>query len=128
MPSVRKRTLDVVVLGGINTDYLVRSDHLPAPGQSVFGHSFYIGPGGKGANQAVAAARLGAKVAIIGRVGNEERGRALVSGLRKNGVDVRCVKFDPSEPSGAAIIAVDKDGEKQISAALGANLRITVKQ
>jgi ribokinase len=112
---------DVVVLGGINTDFVVTSECLPEPGQSVAGKIYYSGPGGKGANQAVAAARLGVRVAIIGRVGKDDRGRELVRGLSANGVDVRHVCIDPKMLSGAAIIAVDASGEKQISVALGAN-------
>jgi ribokinase len=118
---------DVVVLGGINTDFMIRSDALPAPGQTVQGDLFCVRPGGKGANQAVAAARLGAKVALIGRVGNEPRGKELLSGLRKKGIDLRYVSVDPKAPSGAAIIAIDAHGEKQISAALGANYTMRLK-
>ncbi len=118
----------VVVLGGINTDYVVRSEALPQPGQSVLGEPLFIGPGGKGANQAVAAARLGAKVAMIGRVGDEARGRELVRGLRKEGIETRFITRDARTPSGAAIISVDKSGEKQISAGLGANLKLKAKE
>jgi len=118
----------VIVLGGINTDYLIRGPVLPAPGQSVAGHDFLVAPGGKGANQAVAAARLGARVALIGRVGAEPRGRELVRGLRREGINVSHISFDPKIPTGAAIIAVDARGEKQISAALGANLHLTTAQ
>lgn len=115
----------VVVLGGINTDYVIRSKALPKPGQSVLGGDLFTGPGGKGANQAVAASRLGAKVALIGRVGEEGRGHELVHGLCCENVDTRFVSFALRRPSGAAIIAVDAHGEKQISAALGANLTLT---
>ena len=72
---------DVVVLGGLNTDYLIRGPQLPGPGMSLEGDVFLEAPGGKGANAAVAAARLGARTAIIGRVGNDPRGRALVEGV-----------------------------------------------
>jgi len=118
----------VVVLGGINTDYVVRSKALPRPGQTVLGEDLFTGPGGKGANQAVAAARLGAKVALIGRVGDEARGHELVHGLCCENVDTRFVSFGSRRPSGAAIIAVDASGEKQISAAPGANLTLTENQ
>jgi ribokinase len=119
---------DIVVLGGINSDFLVRGKTLPEPGQSVLGTSFHSGAGGKGANQAVAAARLGARVAIIGRVGDETRGRELVRNLKREKVDCRLVSFDPKEPTGAAVISVDVKGEKQISAALGANHTLKVSQ
>lgn len=128
MNPSKYKSWDIVVLGGINIDYVVRSHNLPDAGQTVQGDSFYTGPGGKGANQAVAAARLGAKVALIGSVGSEPRGHELVCGLQKNGVDVTHVNFDPKKTSGAAIIAVDKDGEKQISVAPGANGSVTIPQ
>ena len=118
----------VVVLGGINTDYVVRSRELPKPGQSVQGEGLFTGAGGKGANQAVAAARLGARVALIGRVGDEPRGRELARGLQREKVDTRHLSFDRETPSGAAIIAVDASGEKQISAALGANMGLKPQQ
>lgn len=117
-----------MVLGGINTDFVIKGERLPQPGQTVPGHTYYSGPGGKGANQAVAASRLGAKVALIGRVGADGRGRELLQGLRANRVHVNLVSLDPRAPTGAAIIAVDSEGEKQISVAPAANLRVTVQQ
>jgi ribokinase len=123
-----KKSWDVVVLGGINTDFVVRAERLPTPGQTAEGFAFYSGPGGKGANQAVAAARLGARVALIGSVGTDKRGRELLRGLRANAVNVRHVRLDPKRQSGAAIIAVDRSGEKQISVAMEANLGVTVEQ
>ena len=128
MMGGQRSRLDVVVLAGINTDFIIRSEVLPEPGQSVRGDSFYSGVGGKGCNQAVAAARLGAKTAIIGRVGDDERGHEAVRNLKRNGLNVRHVSFDPKAPTGAAIIGVDASGEKQISAALGANMRLGPKQ
>lgn len=124
----RKRTaaVRVVVLGGINTDYVVRGESLPLPGQTTQGEDLFVGPGGKGANQAVAAARLGAKVVLISCVGDEPRGRELVSGLAREKIDTRFITYHPKRPSGAAIIAVDAKGEKQISAAPGANSTLTV--
>ena len=121
MSSSRPKKFDVVVLGGINTDYIIRGDDLPRPGQTIEGDSFQVHPGGKGANQAVAAARLGAEVAFIGRVGVDERGTELLKRLKEEGIDVQHVTLDKRAPTGAAIIAIDKLGEKQISAAPGAN-------
>lgn len=115
----------IVVLGGINTDYVIQVKTLPEPGQTVQGRDLFIGPGGKGANQAVAAARLGAEVFLIGRVGDEPRGHDLLDGLHAQGINTRFVGFEPTRASGAAIISVDQNGEKQISAALGANLSLT---
>jgi ribokinase len=122
----RKRDeLDVVVIGGANTDYLIRGVSLPGPGSTVEGEEFQEAPGGKGANQAVAAARLGAKVAFLGRVGGDARGKALLAGLESEGVDVRGVTIDPEVGTGAALVMVDGRGEKQIMAAPGANHRVT---
>ena len=118
----------IVVLGGINTDYVIRSKELPRAGQTVHGEDLFIGAGGKGANQAVAGARLGARVSLIGRVGDEPRGRDLVTGLLREKIDIRFVSFTPRRPSGAAIIAVEAGGEKQISSGPGANLALTPKQ
>lgn len=111
---------DVVVLGGANTDYVVRGARLPAVGETLEGDSFLETPGGKGANQAVAAARLGARVALISRVGNDARGDALVRQLRAEGVDTRYITRDGTAPTGVALIMVNKAGEKQIFAAPGA--------
>ncbi|MGN6387318.1 MAG: ribokinase [Verrucomicrobiota bacterium] len=128
MSSSRPKKFDVVVLGGINTDYIIRGDDLPRPGQTIEGDSFQVHPGGKGANQAVAAARLGAEVAFIGRVGVDERGTELLKRLKEEGIDVQHVTQDKRAPTGAAIIAIDKLGEKQISAAPGANQTMNVRQ
>ena len=117
---------DVVVVGGINTDYLIRGQRLPAPGMSLDGEQFLEAPGGKGANAAVAAARLGAGTAIVGCVGPDEGGRALINHLTAEGVHVVRVIFDPGAPTGAAVIQVDASGQKQVLAALGANLHLGV--
>jgi ribokinase len=117
--------MDVVVLGGINCDFVVRGAELPSAGESLGGDVFLDSPGGKGGNTAVAAVRLGADVAIVGRVGRDERGRALIAALAQEGVDVHHVSIDPHTPTGATVIHVDKAGNKQVLAALGANLRLT---
>jgi ribokinase len=122
--NARRKKPRIVVLGGINTDYVVECKVLPQPGQTVQGKDLFVGPGGKGANQAVAAARLGAEVFLIGQVGNDQRGKELVKGLRAEGINTRFVGTHPRRPSGAAIISVDHTGEKQICAALGANLTL----
>jgi ribokinase len=115
---------DVVVIGGVNTDYLIRGAELPGPGSTVDGAEFQEAPGGKGANQAVAAARLGARVAFVGRVGADGRGKALLAGLQSEGIDVRAVTIDPDVATGAALVMVDARGEKQIMTAPGANHRV----
>lgn len=117
---------DVVVIGGINSDYLIRGEALPSRGQTVEGEVFREGPGGKGANQAVAAARLGARVAMVGRVGPGLRGEAMIQALLEEGVDTQYIIRDPHIETGAAVIMVDRSGEKQILTAPGANFNVTV--
>jgi len=118
-------SFDVLVVGSLNSDFLVRGPSLPRPGETVSGTMFFQGPGGKGANQAVAAARLGARVAMVGKVGADVRGSSLLRGLRKEGGDTRCVERDANSFTGAAVIMVDAKGEKQICAAAGANHSLT---
>ncbi|MES2644140.1 MAG: ribokinase [Myxococcota bacterium] len=117
---------DVVVLGGLNTDYLVRGPRLPRPGETVRGWASTAGPGGKGANQAVAAARLDASVRMIGRVGADERGRALIAALVAEGIDVAAVEVDPDADTGVALVGVAEDGTKQILTAPGANYTLAI--
>src|SRR5687767_6795479 len=112
---------DVVVVGGANTDYLVRAEHLPGPGQTLEGEVFQEGAGGKGANQAVAVARLGCRAALIARVGDDERGARILAQLAGESVDMAHVRREEAAPTGVALIMVDRSGEKQILAALGAN-------
>ena len=119
------RTWDVVVVGSVNTDTLVRGPRLPRPGETVRGEELYEGLGGKGANQAVAAARLGARVALVANVGRDGRGDQALARLRADGVDVSPVTRDESVPTGAAIIMVDHAGQKAICVAPGANDRLT---
>ncbi|MEO8185320.1 MAG: ribokinase [Deltaproteobacteria bacterium] len=128
MAKLSEDALDVVVIGGANTDFLVRGQVLPKPGATVEGDVFQEAPGGKGANQAVAAARLGARVAFLGRVGSDARGRALLEQLRAEGVDVQAVSVDPAAPTGVALVMVDARGEKQILTAPGANHRLSADE
>jgi len=112
---------DIVVVGGTNWDFLLRGPRLPGPGETVAGETFHEGPGGKGANQALGVARLGANVALVSRLGADERGDAVIDALQAARVDVRHVARDSARPTGVALIAVDALGEKQISVAPGAN-------
>ena len=112
----------VVVLGGINMDLVGATERMPAPGETVFGQSFHTSPGGKGANQAVAAARLGAEVRMVGRVGRDEFGPVLLDGMRREGIDVSGVATDPDNSSGIAMILLDGQKENYIVAIYGANL------
>jgi len=117
---------DVVVVGGANTDYLARGPRLPTAGTGVEGEAFYVGPGGKGATQAVAAARLGARVALVARLGGDDRGDALLADLTAEGVDTRYVVRDPKVPTGVALLQVDARGAKQSLSVPGANRHLTV--
>lgn len=121
-----KAKWDVVVVGGANTDYTTIASKLPTPGETVTAGEFLkFEAGGKGANQAVAAARLGARVAFVGRVGNDARGRDLLRCLRAEGINTKHVSIDSHRPTGAALIHVDEEGEKQIVAAPEANGRLS---
>lgn len=113
----------IAVVGSINLDIVVEVERLPAPGETVVGGDRRELPGGKGANQAVAAARLGAEVAFVGRVGADEAGRRLRAGLVEEGVDVAYLREDEA-PTGVALIAVDRAGENSIVVSPGANARV----
>jgi ribokinase len=112
--------LRVVVLGGLNMDLIIRVPQLPRPGETVAGEDLLRAPGGKGANQAVAAARLGTSVSMIGRVGHDPFGRELTRSLRDNGVTTRWV-LGSDRATGAALIIVDERGENSIAVATGAS-------
>ena len=109
-------------MGGINMDLVATSSRMPQLGETVFGRSFHTAPGGKGANQAVAAARLGAEVRMVGRVGSDQFGPTLLEGMRSEGIDVSGVATDPVNPSGVALILLDDQAENMIVAVYGANM------
>ena len=111
----------VTVLGSLNMDISVTVPRLPEPGATVLGSAARFTPGGKGANQAVAAARLGGAVSMVGCVGGDDFGRQLVTGLRDEGVDAGAVRTVPGVPTGLAMISVDAAGENVITVAPGAN-------
>ena len=116
---------DVVVVGKANIDYLVRGPRLPTPGQSLGGDAFQEAAGGKGANQAVGAARLGARVALVARIGKDARGDAVLAALHDEGVDTGYITRDAEAPTGVALCQVGASGEKQILSASGANAKLT---
>src|SRR5262245_46028111 len=118
-------TRRITVVGSANIDLTFRAARLPCPGETVFGTDFYRGFGGKGANQAVAAARLGATVSFVGRVGVDEFGRAIREQLVREGIDVSHLLDDPERPTGTAAILVDDAGENAIVGVPGANLGLT---
>lgn len=115
----------IVVVGSSNTDMIIKLDHLPQPGETVLGGDFSTAAGGKGANQAVAAARAGGAVTFVARVGDDMFGRLAVEQFAADGIDVRHVTEDSDAPSGVALIFVDRNGENSIAVASGANAHLT---
>lgn len=116
--------MTIAVFGSINMDITAYSDRLPKPGETLHGDRYLTGLGGKGANQAAAAARLGAATDFIGRVGRDHFGNTALELLQSLGVDVKHVVNDPDNPTGIAIINVDSDGENFITVVGGANFAI----
>ncbi len=116
---------EIVVVGSLNADLVIRTPHFPRPGETIQGDDLATIAGGKGANQAVAAARLGAHVTMIGCVGADSFGSTLIENLKKNNVDARHVRRDGSAATGTAIIMVDGNGENSIVLSPGANARIS---
>ena len=111
----------ILCLGGINMDLVTFSNRLPADGETVVGERFVTYPGGKGANQAVAAARMGAQSAMVGRVGDDMFGPQLMDLLRSAGVETGAVGVVPETNSGIAVISVGEGGQNRIVQVLGAN-------
>lgn len=115
----------IVVVGSINMDLVVRAPRHPQPGETILGTDFQTFPGGKGANQAVAAARLGGQVKMIGRVGDDSFGHSLLATLQQAGVDTATVLRTEGVASGVALITVDETGQNNIVVVPGANGRLT---
>lgn len=115
----------VLVVGSANIDLVVRAARIPHPGETVPGGDLAVVCGGKGANQAVAAARLGARCDFVGRVGDDAFGQRLLAGLREAGVGLDHVAVTPGCPSGAALIVVAESGENAICVSPGANARLS---
>lgn len=115
----------IVVIGSANRDLVVRAERIPAPGETVLGGEFVTAPGGKGANQAVAAARLGAQVQFVGRVGVDPFGDALLAEMRAARIATEHVIRDSQQPTGVALIGVDTRGQNAIIVAPGANSRVS---
>jgi ribokinase len=111
----------VLVIGSSNTDLIIKAARIPKPGETILGGEFARAAGGKGANQAVAAARAGGLVTFIARVGRDANGREALAGFAAAGIIVRHVICDATKPSGVALIVVDRNGENSIAVASGAN-------
>ena len=117
--------MKIVVVGSSNTDMIIRVPHIPKPGETILGGAFSMAAGGKGANQAVAAARAGGQVTFIARVGDDVFGRQAISGFKKDSIRVQHVIKDKKSPSGVALIYVAADGENSIAVASGANSKLS---
>ncbi len=115
----------ILVVGSTNTDMIIRVPRIPRPGETVLGKEFAMAPGGKGANQAVAAARAGGAVTFVTRLGDDLFGRQALRNFEGDGIDVRFIGLDAASPTGVALINVDDGGENSISVASGANARLS---
>ena len=119
---------NIVALGGINMGLIGTATRLPHPGETLRGERFYSAPGGKGATQAVAAARLGANVKMVGRVGRDMFGPILLDALKNDGIDVTGVAEDPDHASGVGMIVLNAERQNHVLAIYGANLRCDEEQ
>jgi ribokinase len=115
----------IVIIGSSNTDMVIKSSHLPAPGETILGGTFFMNAGGKGANQAVASARLGGQIIFITKVGEDIFGKQTVDLLKKESIDTSTILTDKNLPSGIALITVDEKGENCIAVASGANAALS---
>jgi len=116
----------IVVIGSSNTDMVIKCEHLPAPGETILGENFFMNAGGKGANQAVAAARLNGDVCFIAKVGNDVFGTQAIELFNKEHIKTEYIFIDDTNPSGVALITVDEKGENCIAVAQGANGNLSV--
>jgi ribokinase len=116
---------NIIVVGSLNADLVVRTPRFPQPGETISGEDLLIIPGGKGANQAVAAARQGTSTAMVGRVGNDSFGPTLIENLKRNNVNTSYVQTDAQAATGTAIIVVDANGQNSIVLSPGGNGRVT---
>ncbi len=115
----------IIVVGSANTDFVVQVAEIPKPGETVLGGQFVTARGGKGANQAVGAARLGAQVTFVARLGSDRLGDEALEAYRQEGIDTGYIRRDPKAASGVALIMVNQKGENVIAVAPGANQCLT---
>ncbi|TAL64552.1 MAG: ribokinase [Bacteroidetes bacterium] len=116
----------IIVIGSSNTDMVIKSKKLPLPGETILGGTFIMNPGGKGANQAVAAVRLGGNVTLVTKSGNDIFGAEALQLFGNEGINVQFIINDPINPSGVALITVDEHGENSIVVAPGSNGTLSV--
>jgi ribokinase len=124
MSNVSK-TVKIIVVGSANTDMVIKTARFPQPGETILGGQFFLFPGGKGANQSVAAARLGGAVTFVCKVGNDIFGQNAVAGYAREGIDTSYVLVDEQQPSGVALITVNAEGQNEIVVASGANAALS---
>jgi ribokinase len=117
----------ILVIGSANMDMVIQSDHFPSPGETIIGGTFSLVPGGKGANQAVAGARLGGEVSFISQLGKDLFGQQNLANYQLEGINTSHIQLNPDKPSGVALITVDKSGENTIIVAPGANEALSIK-
>lgn len=117
----------ILVIGSSNTDMVIKAETFPAPGETILGGQFFMFPGGKGANQAVAASRLGGDVTFIAKIGNDIFGKQALQQFKKEGIHTDFILADAENPSGVALITVDANGENTIVVAQGANGALTAE-
>lgn len=117
----------IFVIGSSNTDMVVKTSKIPRPGETVIGGTFMMNPGGKGANQAVAASRLGGKIVFVARVGNDIFGEHAIINYQEAGIDTKYITQDKNSPSGVALISVDENAENCIVVYPGANSTLSIQ-
>ncbi len=115
----------IVVVGSANVDLVAQAPHIPQPGETVLGWGFVMAMGGKGANQAVGAARLGGNVTFLARIGNDSFGDQCLAAYQHEGINTHFIQRDQHEPTGVALIEIDQEGENSIMVASGANMKLT---
>ena len=118
---------DIYIIGSSNTDMVIKSNSIPKPGETIIGGDFYSFQGGKGANQAVAASKLGGKVIFICKVGDDSLGNKSIKEYESHGINTEYICVEKDEHTGVALIMVDKEGENLISVASGANSKLKIK-
>jgi ribokinase len=127
METISSHRPKIVVIGSCNTDMVVKANRLPVPGETILGGTFYMNPGGKGANQAIAAARLGSEVTFISKIGYDLFGLQALEIYRSEKINTEFIFTDQKSPSGVALISVDSFGENSIIVAPGASRSLSIE-